>query len=216
MPSTPTQCAAPSQSGSAWTPITFVMQGLLPELTTLQCQASPQCHSQAWQSSVGLTMPTWTWSSRRRCWKSWGSVVRVTGPTSASTGTPPQPPDPSTLQCHSHRLCSWHLPWLKHSGSSIYPALAPGERWVWADQPLCPCCGHFSKLFLRPGISPDTLGGPSQAGLQTQCPFLLGEASSKAMQESIPCLCLLPCLASMVFTQFSASAENKAWVSLSV
>lgn len=36
------------------------------------------------------------------------------------------------------------------------------------------------------------------------------------MQESIPCLCLLPCLASMVFTQFSASAENKAWVSLSV
>lgn len=39
------------------------------------------------------------------------------------------------------------------------------------------------------------LGGPSQGELQTLCPFLLGEAPSKAMEESIHCLCLLPCLA---------------------
>lgn len=49
-----------------------------------RCQG--QAPSQAWQGSVGLRVPTWTWSSRRRCWKSWGSVVRVTGPTSARHG----------------------------------------------------------------------------------------------------------------------------------
>lgn len=40
---------------------------------------------------------TWTWSSRRRCWKSRGSAVRVAGPTSANTpALPPQPPQTPT------------------------------------------------------------------------------------------------------------------------
>lgn len=117
------------------------MQGLLPEPTTMgspECQGpgtkpglAEQCGAEG--AYLDMELPQALLEELGICGEGDRSHL-------CKTWTPPpQPPGPCTSFSQCHPLCqgSWHLPWLKHlghSGYSIYPSLAPGEKWVWAEQ----------------------------------------------------------------------------------
>ena len=161
--------------------------------------------SQPRSRAAGLRTPTWTWSSRKRRWKSRGSAVRVAGPTSASTPTPPpQPPRPLAPASSGATLPA--LPSTRPGLNTLTgPAILRVKHlpWLGTEQGMdlgrpAPCPGAQPAPESSPRHTP---GGPSQGELQTQHPFLLREAPSKAMQKPIYCLCLPPCPAPAIFIQ---------------
>lgn len=150
--------SVPSKPSSAPSPATLRgnarPRGIAPKThhyAGIQGQASHQAPraytpSQLWSSATGLRTPTWTWSSRRRRWKSRGSTVRVAGPTSASTPAPPPQPPQSSAPASSGamlpalpntpppglntltgpaRLGVKHLPWLGTKRDMDLDRLAP-------------------------------------------------------------------------------------------